>query len=99
MVTRNRRHGDSANGNLSRLRWLVAVYVLLTGSVIARLFFLQVINFKRYAAEAAGIRTVSIEVPAPRGEIKLESGLKIAVVQERYLVIADPSLVAGSDPK
>lgn len=93
MVGRNRRYGNSAGGTITRLRWLVAVYVLLTGSVVARLFFLQVVNFKYYAAEAAGVRHVSLEIPAPRGEIRLASGLPIAVNQERYLVIVDPSLV------
>jgi cell division protein FtsI/penicillin-binding protein 2 len=71
---------------------LVAFGVLL----VARLFYLQIVQHSHYSAQASAEHTRKYEVPARRGELYLRDGdgtTPIALNQTLQLVYADPRYV------
>ena len=95
-----------------RLAILVVVVACLFSALLARLWFLQVINAPQARAVAAdnGIRTIYI--PAPRGEILDANGkllvdnVNVPVIEvDRQLAVKDPAMISrlaallGESPK
>ncbi len=52
-----------------RIPFITAIFILLTFSVIARLFYLQVLHFGDYQAVAAAQYSLKDTIPAKRGQI------------------------------
>jgi len=85
---------------LTRVRvWHIALLVV-SGVLIIRLFYLQVIRHDYYQQAALRGQLKQYEIPPERGEIVAHSGLGVAPLvlnETRYLLYADPSFV--KDPK
>ncbi len=92
-MVRGRLHRASASGESRRLSWFAFIYAVCSGLIITRLFFLQVLDYKKYTAQAAAVRGLTLEIPAPRGDLVLSDGLLVATTEQRYMAIADPALV------
>lgn len=100
MVRSGREHNEATFQGIAinRPGWLILIYFLIAGAIMARLFFLQVLSYRQYTDQAAGLRSLTLEVPAPRGDIILtKSGtakeLLIAISQTKYMAVADPFLI------
>lgn len=89
------RHGRSLRGtSLLRLRVGFIVIAMVVSVFGARLFQLQGIDAKAYAAraEAAGLQTVTL--PATRGSILDRNGEPLAESADGLMVVADPMMTA-----
>lgn len=78
-----------------RLR--LASFVILIGLavLIARLFYLQVVQGDHYRILAEKQRGVEFEIPADRGQIFASGGL-LVTNEEAYRITADPKLIEDS---
>jgi cell division protein FtsI (penicillin-binding protein 3) len=87
------RRGRSLRGtSLLRLRIGFVLIAMVVSVFGARLFQLQGIDAKAYAAraEAAGLQTVTL--PATRGAIRDRNGEPLAESADGLMVVADPSM-------
>ena len=55
--------------------WVLRVFLIILGSIlIARLFYLQIIQHDNYQAKALAEHTKRFQIPAERGLIKMSDG-------------------------
>lgn len=77
-----------------RINLVLIILIIFGAAIISRLFYLQVIQYKFYQAQALGQQTVFQELQGPRGEIFFKNnGESLAVDNDKWLVYADPSKV------
>ena len=95
------RRGVSAGarGDTTRLRvlWLLAVALLLAGSVWGRLVFWQLVQHGSLTRMAAEYHLARITLPAIRGEIRDRDGNPLAINVTVYDVTLDPKAVDPAD--
>lgn len=86
---------------LSRRRLRFCLYALIVVFVIfsVRLFQIQALDTKAYAAEAVASGTAKVPVPAPRGEILDRNREPLATSVEGRNITADPKLTAPHAPQ
>ncbi|HEY4028357.1 MAG TPA: penicillin-binding protein 2, partial [Candidatus Dormibacteraeota bacterium] len=89
------KRGVSTRGDTTRLRvlWLLAVALLLAGSVWARLIFWQVIEHDSLTRMAARYHVAELTLPALRGEIRDRAGNPLAINTTVYDVTLAPRSV------
>jgi cell division protein FtsI (penicillin-binding protein 3) len=80
-----------------RIRFLLVVFGLLFGVVVARAAWVQVIKGPSYEAMASRQHRETIEIPAGRGTIFDRTGTPLAIGEQATTVYADPRNV--TDPK
>jgi len=69
----------------------ILIFILLFGlALIARLFFIQVLQGDFYKALAQGLYSLDEEIPGQRGEIFFKNGESLAINMEWPLVYASP---------
>lgn len=95
MVKRKKSHGLKP---MNRLAALTAVMIFMTGVIIVRLFYLQVLRHDYYEKVAAKEHYGYSEMPARRGEIFIKdyaSGEEVRVATNTTLdlLFADPTLI------
>src|SRR3954447_7133862 len=74
-----------------RLLFLLVVFIVGTGALLARLGYWQVVDQQRLAAEAKAQTTVTIETPSRRGDIFDRTGtVVLATTVQRERLIAAP---------
>jgi hypothetical protein len=74
-----------------RLLFLLVVFVVGTGALVARLGYWQVVDQQRLAAEAKAQTTVTIDTPSRRGDIFDRTGtVVLATTVQRERLIAAP---------
>jgi cell division protein FtsI (penicillin-binding protein 3) len=74
-----------------RLRVLQGAALLVLGTLVARAAQVQLLQGRRWAAEAQAQRTERIALPARRGALLTRDGAAIAVTQETYHVGVAPN--------
>jgi cell division protein FtsI/penicillin-binding protein 2 len=89
------RRATSEKDSLGRLNFLVVVFGIFLLAIIGRLFYVQVLSGKTYAALSAGQHDLYKELFAERGEIfigemKSENIYPIAANREYNFVYAEP---------
>lgn len=83
----------------NRLRICLAIVFFIFTVFGLRLFQIQGIDSKAYAAMAVRDGTASLSVPAPRGEITDRNGVALASSTDGMTLTADPSMTADSATK
>jgi cell division protein FtsI/penicillin-binding protein 2 len=74
-----------------RLRLLLSFFLIFSLSVVARLFYWQVLHRDSLLAQAEALHTMVNQIEAPRGKIFSADGFPLAASQEAYLVYASLS--------
>ncbi|MBT4384849.1 penicillin-binding protein 2 [Candidatus Peregrinibacteria bacterium] len=87
---------------INRISLIIFAVVLVTGAIIARLFFLQVISHSYYEEIAQAEQSGYTSLPARRGQILIEdyhSGeiYKLATNTTLNMIFADPTLIEDHD--
>lgn len=77
-----------------RIRFCLAVIVVMFGLFGLRLFQIQGIDAQAYAAMAARAGTATIEIPAVRGDILDRNGNQLATSTRGLTITADPSMTS-----
>ncbi len=80
-----------------RIRSLYALLIVVFIIFIGRLFYLQVIRYDYYQAQAEGNQLKRYEIPATRGTIFAEDGgqkVPLVLNEIRYNIVADPEFVS-----
>ncbi len=93
MTKKQRKKSHKKNGLELRMRTISIVFILMGFSIMARLFFLQVIEYPLYDALASGQHEVLSQLLPERGEIfaETEDGLyPLAINRDSYIVYAIP---------
>jgi len=80
----------------SRIRLLLAVFVLLFGVVLARAAWLQVVRAPHFERMAHGQHYETQKTPGGRGTIYDRTGVQLAIGETRTTVFADPKLVENA---
>lgn len=70
----------------SRIALFVALFVLVTGVLVGRLFYLQVLAQEAFLYESVSQRFRSVREEAPRGEILDRNGAKLASYRIAYRI-------------
>ena len=83
-----------------RLTVVLAVYVIATVAIVARLATLQLVDVEEHRAAAARQATAEVELPSRRGAILDRDGEPLAASVPGAAVYADPQAIAaaGLDP-
>jgi len=81
----------------SRLKFIVILFLVVGGVIVARLFYLQVFKYKYYHQQAEKSRGVERVINAKRGEIKDSNNYPLATNLESYSLVAVPANV--TDPE
>ena len=87
----------SDRGANRRITFLLVVFGVLFGVVLARAAWIQVLNGSSYKAMASRQHRETIEIPAGRGTIFDRTGAPLAIGEQATTVYADPRNV--TDPK
>jgi cell division protein FtsI/penicillin-binding protein 2 len=80
----------------SRLRLLLAIFVLAFGVVLARAVWLQVVEASSYARMAKSQHRETEKTPAARGTIFDRNGVPLAIGKQTTTVFADPKQVRNA---
>jgi cell division protein FtsI (penicillin-binding protein 3) len=93
------RRGAGARGDTTRLRvlWLLAIVLLLAGSVWGRLVYWQLVKHGMLSQMAARYHVADFTLPAERGEIHDRNGDPLAINVAVYDVSVSPSDIPASD--
>lgn len=91
-----RRTGTRGDTTRLRVLWLLAIALLLAGSVWARLVYWQVTQSGRLSQMAADTHLATITLPAVRGEIHDRDGNALAINVTVYDVKVSPTAVKPS---
>jgi cell division protein FtsI (penicillin-binding protein 3) len=93
------RRGARTRGDTARLRVLslLAIALVLAGSVWGRLVYWQVVEHERLSQLAARYHLAEITLPAVRGEIRDRDGRPLAINTTVYDVTVAPRAIQGSD--
>lgn len=83
----------------NRLRVLVVCVLALFVLFAGRLFQIQAVDSKAYAAMAVEAGTRKVAVPAPRGDIVDRNGEELVTTAEGLTITADPSLTVKNAPE
>ncbi len=83
----------------NRLRVLVVCVLVLFVLFAGRLFQIQAVDSKAYAAMAVEAGTRKVAVPAPRGDIVDRNGEELVTTAEGLTITADPSLTVEKAPE
>ncbi len=76
--------------SVRRIRWTLAICLLLVGLAAAKLVEIQVINAESYAESSVRQRARTVELPAVRGRIYDRDGEVLATSVDSATVYADP---------
>jgi len=75
----------------ARINLILILLIIFGAAIISRLFYLQIIQYKFYQAQALGQQTVFEEVQGARGEIFFKDNQKsLAVDSDKWLIYANP---------
>lgn len=88
-----------ANTN-TRIKVLYGLIFAICILFIFRLFYVQVIRYSYYEAEALGSQLKLYEIPAERGAINaLDGGESVPLVlnEQRYNIVADPEIIIDKE--
>src|SRR5215471_16571172 len=90
--------GTGTRGDTTRLRvlWLLAIVLLLAGSVWGRLVFWQIVEHGKLSRMAAMYHVANFTLPAVRGEIHDRNGAPLAINVAVYDVTVSPSDIPAS---
>ena len=90
--------GVGTRGDTTRLRvlWLLAIVLLLAGSVWGRLVYWQLVEHGKLSRMAARYHVADLTLPAVRGEIRDRNGSPLAINVAVYDVSVSPKDVAPS---
>lgn len=77
----------------SRLKFIVIIFLVVGGLIVARLFYLQVFKYGYYHQQAEKSRGVERVIDAKRGEIKDINNYLLATNLESYSLVAVPANV------
>jgi cell division protein FtsI (penicillin-binding protein 3) len=88
---RGKNRGSLRGSTHVRLRAALLVIVMLLSLFGARLFQLQGVDSKAYAARAAESGLVSLDLPAKRGRILDRNGVPLAESVAGTMIVADPT--------
>jgi cell division protein FtsI (penicillin-binding protein 3) len=93
------RPGAGTRGDTTRLRvlWLLAIVLLLAGSVWGRLVYWQIAEHGALSRMAARYHVADFTLPAVRGEIHDRNGSPLAINVAVYDVTVSPSDIPASD--
>jgi len=93
------RRQTSTRGDTTRLRvlWLLAIVLMLAGSIWGRLVYWQVVEHGRLSQMAARYHVADRTLPAVRGEIHDRSGNPLALNLTVYDVSVSPKDIAPAD--
>src|SRR5215469_1941103 len=93
------RRGVGTRGDTTRLRvlWLLAIVLLLAGSVWGRLVYWQLAKHGMLSQMAARYHVADFTLPAERGEIHDRNGDPLAIDVAVYDVTVSPSDIPASD--
>ncbi len=83
----------------ARLRWLVIGVLVMFVLFAGRLFQIQAVDAKAYAAMAVEAGTRKQVVPAPRGDVVDRNGEELVTSTDGLTITADPSLTAEKAPE
>src|SRR5215471_18666826 len=86
-------------GDTTRLRvlWLLAIVLLLAGSVWGRLVYWQIVEHGKLSRMAAQYHVADFTLPAVRGEIHDRNGNPLAIDVAVYDVTVSPSEIPVAD--
>jgi cell division protein FtsI (penicillin-binding protein 3) len=93
------KRGAGARGDTTRLRilWLLAIVLLLAGSVWGRLVYWQIVQHGSLSRMAAEYHLATLTLPAARGEIHDRNGNPLAIDVTVYDVTLSPAAVPAAD--
>lgn len=83
----------------NRLRVSLAIVCLVFGIFGLRLFQIQGVDARAYAAMAVNAGTTKVSIPAPRGNITDRNGVELAGSTDGLTLTADPSMTAANAPR
>lgn len=83
---------------VKRFRWVTVFVLLLFFGFAGRLFYIQGVDPKAYAAQAVAAGTRKTVVPAPRGDILDRNGDVLATSTAGMSISADPTLTSENAP-
>lgn len=83
----------------NRVRFLVLMMLVLFVLFAGRLFQIQAVDSKAYAAMAVEQGTRDVAVPAPRGDILDRNGEELVTTSEGLTITGDPELAAADAPE
>ncbi len=84
----------------SRIRLLYVVIILMLGTFIVRLFYLQVVRYDYYQNLAQEAQLKRYEIPATRGTIFASDGensVPLVLNERRYNIVADPQIITNKE--
>ena len=79
----------------SRLKFVVVIFLVVGGLIVARLFYLQVFRYSHYRQQAEKSRGVERVIDAKRGEIRDSGNYLLATNLESYSLVAVPANVTN----
>jgi cell division protein FtsI (penicillin-binding protein 3) len=93
------QRGAGTRGDTTRLRvlWLVAIVLLLAGSVWGRLVYWQLVEHGRLSRMAAQYHVADFTLPAVRGEIRDRNGNPLGINVAVYDVTVSPKDIPASE--
>src|SRR5215469_3487728 len=93
------RRGVGTRGDTTRLRvlWLLAIVLLLAGSIWGRLVYWQLLEHGRLSRLAAQYHVANFTLPAVRGEIRDRNGNPLAINVAVYDVTVSPNEIPASE--
>src|SRR5215472_14216383 len=91
--------GTGTRGDTTRLRvlWLLAIVLLLAGSVWGRLVYWQIVEHGKLSRMAASYHVADFTLPAVRGEIHDRNGAPLAINVAVYDVTVSPSDIPAAE--
>jgi cell division protein FtsI (penicillin-binding protein 3)/stage V sporulation protein D (sporulation-specific penicillin-binding protein) len=98
------RYIAQPNNDVDRLRTMAVVWLVIGALFIVRLFYIQVVQHKKYTNQASGARTLNQTIKAKRGEIfghdvrqGQQSLYPFALNRDQLLLISDNRKISDVD--
>lgn len=95
LAARPRLPRTGAATGVIRLRWLLAIYVLVAAVIVGQLARVQLVDSSGYADRSAAQRARTIELAGERGRIYDRDGDVLATTIQSATVYADPRAFRG----
>jgi cell division protein FtsI/penicillin-binding protein 2 len=84
----------------TRIKVLYGLIFAICIIFIIRLFYIQIIRYSYYEAEALGSQLKLYEIPAERGTINAQDGgelVPLVLNEQRYNIVADPQIITDKE--
>lgn len=85
--------GDSMALQMSRMYTLIIFFIAISGMLLMRLFYLQIIDSTDLTSQSLSMRIQEVSVEAARGEIVDHNGLSLTNTAQDFIIIVFPGQI------